>query len=29
MDEVAMPKRVLRGKLCKEKDRKTQIKMDG
>jgi hypothetical protein len=29
MDEMAMPKRVLKGKLCKEKDRKTQIKMDG
>jgi hypothetical protein len=29
MDEMAMPRRVLKGKLCKEKDRKTQIKMDG
>jgi hypothetical protein len=28
LDEMAMPKRVLNGKLCKEKDRKTQIKMD-
>jgi hypothetical protein len=25
MDDTAMPKRVLKGKLCKEKDRKTQI----
>jgi hypothetical protein len=29
MDETAMPKRVLKGKLCKEKDRKNQIKMEG
>jgi hypothetical protein len=30
MDEMAMPKRVLKGKtVCKEKDRKTQTKMDG
>jgi hypothetical protein len=29
MDETAMPRRVLKEKLCKEKDRKTQIKMDG
>jgi hypothetical protein len=28
MDETAMPKRVLKGKLCKEKDKKTQNKMD-
>jgi hypothetical protein len=29
MDDTAMPKRVLKEKLCKDKDRKTQIKMDG